>query len=504
MKNKIRTHKFYPALLLALLLALLIVTAALAANIDSSNKWAWGTNVGWINFNPSHGGGVTVYDDHLEGYAWAENVGWVRLGTHTGGGTHTYANDAAGTYGINHDGSGNLSGYAWGTNVGWINFNPGDSQVTIDPANGDFEGYAWGENIGWVHFQNSSPAYKVNTNWRISGSIDASNKWAWGTNAGWLNFNPAHGDDVVVYSDHLEGHVWGENIGWIRLGTHTGSGAHTYTNADQATYGVNNDGSGALSGYAWGASAGWINFNPSHSQVWVDPVTGDFEGYAWGENIGWVHFQNASPEYTVNTTWHGNLASTYQNNIAAIITTHSTGPAPSGGLTIANSSFLNQAGDGIIFGHDNAAFHGGLTDNIPGGEVDKRWARIWQLDVVDQGSGGGNVTLKFDISEAGGSGNFSGTGNYYLLKRATNSNGDFAVVTVSNISISGDTVTFTVDANNLGSEFTLGGSSDFPTALGLQSFAARSGKSLVYLAGILLVLVIGAVVVLWRRADGKR
>ena len=45
---------------------------AATGNIDPVNKWAWGTNVGWINFRPEHGG-VTVCSDHLEGYAWGEN-----------------------------------------------------------------------------------------------------------------------------------------------------------------------------------------------------------------------------------------------------------------------------------------------------------------------------------------------------------------------------------------------------------------------------------------------
>lgn len=139
-----------------------------AGNIDATNKWAWGSNIGWINFNPTHGG-VTVYDDHLEGYTWAENIGWIRLGAYTGGGAHTYANDAAGTYGVNNDGHGNLSGYAWGTNVGWINFNPSHSQVTIDPDTGEFDGYAWAENVGWIHFRNSGTnAYSVLADWRDS------------------------------------------------------------------------------------------------------------------------------------------------------------------------------------------------------------------------------------------------------------------------------------------------------------------------------------------------
>jgi len=48
------------------------------SNIDATNKWAWGTNSGWINFLPTHGG-VTIYTDHLEGYAWSENVGWIHF-----------------------------------------------------------------------------------------------------------------------------------------------------------------------------------------------------------------------------------------------------------------------------------------------------------------------------------------------------------------------------------------------------------------------------------------
>jgi len=155
---------------------LCLVTAAQAAtgNIDPNNKWAWGTNVGWINFNPTHGG-VTVYSDHLEGYAWGENIGWIRLGAYEGGGSHTYANDAANTYGVNNDGNGNLSGYAWGTNVGWINFNPTHNQVTIDHTNGNFDGYAWGENIGWIHFKGTGGvAYGVVWSHALTVSVNTT------------------------------------------------------------------------------------------------------------------------------------------------------------------------------------------------------------------------------------------------------------------------------------------------------------------------------------------
>ena len=147
------------ALFAAVVLAMLgMYQTGSAAGIDPAAKWAWSTNAGWINFNPTVGGDVAVYGDHLEGYIWAENVGWIRLGTHTGGSPHTYANTDATNYGVNRDPSGRLSGYGWGANVGWINFAPTGGGVTIDPRTGAFAGYAWGENVGWISLKGGSGA----------------------------------------------------------------------------------------------------------------------------------------------------------------------------------------------------------------------------------------------------------------------------------------------------------------------------------------------------------
>ncbi len=128
--------------------------------ISDTDKFAWSSNGGWLNFKAAHKQ-ARVYDDHLEGYVWSENTGWIRLGTFVGGGSFSYTNDSATSYGVNNDGAGNLSGYAWSSNIGWINFNPTHSQVTVDLTTGDFDGYAWSQNIGWIHFNNVSPAYKV-------------------------------------------------------------------------------------------------------------------------------------------------------------------------------------------------------------------------------------------------------------------------------------------------------------------------------------------------------
>ncbi len=166
MNDRKRRHRLFSASLLGLVLTVLAVGVALAAgNISDTSKWAWGTNAGWINFNPDNGG-VTVYPDHLQGYAWGENVGWIRLGKHTGGSPHTYGNTSNTDYGVNRNtGTGALSGYAWSTNAGWINFAPTNGGVTVSPA-GEFSGDAWGENIGWIRFSGTaqnSTTYKVAT-----------------------------------------------------------------------------------------------------------------------------------------------------------------------------------------------------------------------------------------------------------------------------------------------------------------------------------------------------
>jgi hypothetical protein len=139
--------------LTGLVLAVILVLSsdsAYAENIDPNNdgsQYAYGENVGWLNFEPNKGPGVTVSKTKLTGYIWAENIGWINLSPASYGG-------------VFNDGAGNLSGYAWGENVGWINFGPDYGGVIID-LDGNFGGWAWGENIGWLTF-NSAKLYGYN------------------------------------------------------------------------------------------------------------------------------------------------------------------------------------------------------------------------------------------------------------------------------------------------------------------------------------------------------
>lgn len=151
-------HTFSSSIIACLALFSL-ATAALAANISPTGKYAWSETAGWLNFAPS-GGGVTVYADHLEGFAWSENIGWIKLGSHSGGGSLTYANTSNANWGVNRSGT-TLSGFAWSETSGWINFAPTGGGVTLNETTGAMSGLAWGENIGWIKIRNASPAYGV-------------------------------------------------------------------------------------------------------------------------------------------------------------------------------------------------------------------------------------------------------------------------------------------------------------------------------------------------------
>lgn len=120
--------------------------------IDSTYKYAWGENIGWVNFGASNGD-VHVTDLKLSGQALSENSGWIYLGD------------------IKNDGEGKLSGYAWGENVGWIKFNPTNGGVSIN-SEGYFTGQALSENVGWIVFDGDK---KVRTDWRPRSTRPACN-----------------------------------------------------------------------------------------------------------------------------------------------------------------------------------------------------------------------------------------------------------------------------------------------------------------------------------------
>jgi hypothetical protein len=140
---------------------LMLAGAALGqvSNVDATNKFAWGENIGWLNWrdagSPVASQGAVIRNTFLSGFVWSENCGWINLGDGTPTSGTAYANANGTDFGVNRDSAtGNLTGFAWGENIGWINFGGGALASPAQPArfsSGRLTGFAWGENIGWIN-----------------------------------------------------------------------------------------------------------------------------------------------------------------------------------------------------------------------------------------------------------------------------------------------------------------------------------------------------------------
>ncbi len=114
--------------------------------IEANNKYAWGENIGWINF-AANGDNIHVTDSAVTGFAWSQNYGWINLNPTNGGVTNTSG--------------GLLGGQAWSSTLGWIPF----TGVTIN-AVGKVTGMAGtaGSTAGRINFDCSNCS--VTTDWR--------------------------------------------------------------------------------------------------------------------------------------------------------------------------------------------------------------------------------------------------------------------------------------------------------------------------------------------------
>ncbi|MDD2758305.1 MAG: carboxypeptidase-like regulatory domain-containing protein [Patescibacteria group bacterium] len=148
---------------------LFLAVPAFASNTDGtitgSQKNAWGSKIGWINFGVATGN-VHITDSALTGYAWNDLYGWIHLNPSTSGVMNS---------------NGTLSGYAWSENLGWLNF----SGVIIN-AGGVFTGQASGDNFGVVNFDCDNCTVK--TDWRPASVRTACNNGVDDDNDGKIDY----------------------------------------------------------------------------------------------------------------------------------------------------------------------------------------------------------------------------------------------------------------------------------------------------------------------------
>lgn len=145
----------------ALLLLLLSTGTALATStINSADRHAYAANLGWIDWRGDGNNGGVIGEFTCLGFIYSANAGWINLGSGAPINGIRYGNQAAGDFGVNHDGAGNLHGMAWGANIGWINFTNRDATGAslpgpkVDLVTGVLSGHAYGANVGWISLSN--------------------------------------------------------------------------------------------------------------------------------------------------------------------------------------------------------------------------------------------------------------------------------------------------------------------------------------------------------------
>jgi hypothetical protein len=143
-----------------------------ATTIDSVNKYAYGANLGWMDWSGDNAHGAVIGAYVCSGCIYSANVGWINLGSGSPANQIQYQNNSATDFGVNQDGLGNLSGYAYGANIGWITFEQLSGKPKVNLLNGQMSGYAWSANCGWISLSNAV-AY-VQTDTISPGALDSN------------------------------------------------------------------------------------------------------------------------------------------------------------------------------------------------------------------------------------------------------------------------------------------------------------------------------------------
>lgn len=133
-----------------------------ATTIDPSYRFAYGANLGWMDWRGDVANGAVIGEYVCSGYIYAANVGWISLGGGAPANGIQYQNNSASDYGVNLDALGNLRGCAYGANIGWINFES-TGAPKVDLATGKFTGYAWSANCGWISLSNTVAFVQTDT-----------------------------------------------------------------------------------------------------------------------------------------------------------------------------------------------------------------------------------------------------------------------------------------------------------------------------------------------------
>lgn len=159
---------------LLLFVALYITSSGLCradSTINATNRYAYGANIGWIDWRADGPNGAVIGDYVCSGSIYSANVGWIHLGSGSPVNGIRYQNNSGTDYGVNHDGFGNLSGFAYGANIGWIQFEAQGAPI-VDLKTGRLGGAVYSANCGWISLSNAAAV--VQTDHISPGLLDGN------------------------------------------------------------------------------------------------------------------------------------------------------------------------------------------------------------------------------------------------------------------------------------------------------------------------------------------
>jgi len=148
-----------------------VATLRAGTTIDPVNKYAYGANIGWMDWSGDTANGAVIGEYVCSGYIYSANCGWINVGNGSPVNGIYYQNNSAGDFGVNQDGFGNLRGFAYGANVGWINFTDATAtgplaatdQPRVDLKTGVLSGYVYSANCGWISLSNAFAFVQTDT-----------------------------------------------------------------------------------------------------------------------------------------------------------------------------------------------------------------------------------------------------------------------------------------------------------------------------------------------------
>jgi len=152
------------------ILFLAMAVAQAATTIDGTNQFAYGANLGWVEWGGTTNGAV-MGEYVCSGNIYSANVGWINLGGGSPANFIQYQNNSSTDFGVNMDSLGNLRGYAYGANIGWINFET-NGAPRVNLTTGQFSGYAYSANCGWISLSNSVAVVQT---YYLQPGVDANN-----------------------------------------------------------------------------------------------------------------------------------------------------------------------------------------------------------------------------------------------------------------------------------------------------------------------------------------